>query len=238
MHELGYLDDAEYEAAVNEPLVFVWDDNYVPSDSSKEGGGDRRGGVRSVSRRAGLQRRGRRAAPREELFEEIAKKLLYTGGYQIYATIDPELQSIVERSTPIRATCPTPRQGRAAAVRHDRHRQRHGQHRGDGGPRRRARGPLPLQLRDRHPPLRQRHQAHRGLRARAGYRRHHAGDGARRLSRAPAGERERHGKSVAEELLQRLQRVLSRSRPRCACPNTTAVRVLEALSPSVSYGTS
>ena len=29
--------------------------------------------------------------------EEIAKKLLYTGGYQIYATIDPELQSIVEK---------------------------------------------------------------------------------------------------------------------------------------------
>ena len=29
--------------------------------------------------------------------EEVAKKLLYTGGYQIYATIDPELQSIVEK---------------------------------------------------------------------------------------------------------------------------------------------
>ena len=34
---------------------------------------------------------------KEGISESEAQKLLYTGGYQIYATIDPELQSIVEK---------------------------------------------------------------------------------------------------------------------------------------------
>ena len=36
MHELGYLDDAEYEEALNEKLVFVWDEDYVPTDREAE----------------------------------------------------------------------------------------------------------------------------------------------------------------------------------------------------------
>lgn len=98
MHELGYLDDAEYEAAVNEPLVFVWDDNYVPSDSSKEKVAETAAEEFDPYLVEQVFNDVVDALRREKNYsEEIAKKLLYTGGYQIYATIDPELQSIVEK---------------------------------------------------------------------------------------------------------------------------------------------
>ena len=98
MHELGYLDDAEYEAAVNEPLVFVWDDNYVPSDSSKEKVAETAAEEFDPYLVEQVFNDVVDALHREKNYsEEIAKKLLYTGGYQIYATIDPELQSIVEK---------------------------------------------------------------------------------------------------------------------------------------------
>ena len=98
MHELGYLDDAEYEAAVNEPLVFVWDDNYVPSDSSKEKVAETVAEEFDPYLVEQVFNDVVDALHREKNYsEEIAKKLLYTGGYQIYATIDPELQSIVEK---------------------------------------------------------------------------------------------------------------------------------------------
>ena len=98
MHELGYLDDAEYEAAVNEPLVFVWDDNYVPSDSSKEKVAETAAEEFDPYLVEQVFNDVVEALHREKNYsEEVAKKLLYTGGYQIYATIDPELQSIVEK---------------------------------------------------------------------------------------------------------------------------------------------
>lgn len=96
MHELGYLDDAAYDAAVSEPLVFVWDKDYVGGEETDE------------AESAAVE-----VDPYlvEQVFndvvddlcatysysEKIAKDLLYTGGYQIYATIDPELQALVER---------------------------------------------------------------------------------------------------------------------------------------------
>ena len=98
MHELGYLDDAEYEAAVNEPLVFVWDDNYVPSGSSKEKVAETAAEEFDPYLVEQVFNDVVDALHREKNYsEEVAKKLLYTGGYQIYATIDPELQSIVEK---------------------------------------------------------------------------------------------------------------------------------------------
>ena len=83
---------------VNEPLVFVWDDNYVPSGSSKE----KVAGTAAEEFDPYLVEQVFNdvtdALHREKNYsEEVAKKLLYTGGYQIYATIDPELQSIVEK---------------------------------------------------------------------------------------------------------------------------------------------
>ena len=95
MHEQGYITDEEYEEAKAEELVFVWDQNYVETEEAEE--------VAS--------------APVEvypylveQVFNDVvadlveqkgysvktAKDLLYTGGYHIYATIDPHLQEIVE----------------------------------------------------------------------------------------------------------------------------------------------
>lgn len=96
MHELGYLDDAEYEAAVNEKLVFVWDSDYVSTD-----GGESKAEVKEVYDSYFVEQvfLDVVAALRDEkgYSEETARKLLYTGGYQIYATVDPELQEIAER---------------------------------------------------------------------------------------------------------------------------------------------
>lgn len=95
MHELGYIDDAEYEKAKSEPLVFSWDADYVASDTEET---DTAASttyesyfveqmfndiVRDLCDTYGYE-------------EKVAKDMLYTGGYSIYATVDPELQEIVE----------------------------------------------------------------------------------------------------------------------------------------------
>ena len=99
MHELGYLNDAEYEEAVNEPLVFVWDKDYAAADGGEE------------TEAAGMAAETYDPYLIEQVFLdvadalheekgyslEVAKKLLYTGGYQIYTTVDPEMQDLVER---------------------------------------------------------------------------------------------------------------------------------------------
>ena len=97
MHELGYLDDAEYEAAVNEPLVFVWDDNYVPSDSSKEKVAETAAEEFDPYLVEQVFNDVVDALHREKNYsEEIAKKLLYTGGFTIEATVNTKLQSQME----------------------------------------------------------------------------------------------------------------------------------------------
>ena len=96
MHELGYLDDAAYEQAMNEKLVFVWDSDYVASDSGAD-----KTEVAEVYDSYFVEQvfLDVVAALHEEkdYSEEAAKNLLYTGGYQIYATVDPELQSQIEK---------------------------------------------------------------------------------------------------------------------------------------------
>ena len=96
MHELGYLDDAEYEEALNEKLVFVWDEDYVPTDREAE--------ISAANTTYD-------SYFVEQVFNDVvsdlveqlgysanvAKDMLYTGGYEIYCTVDPEIQEIVER---------------------------------------------------------------------------------------------------------------------------------------------
>lgn len=98
MHECGYLSDAEYEAAVNEKLVFVWDQDYVAADSADDT--QAQTGVEEIDPYLVEQVFNDVVADLCAQYgysEKVAKDLLYTGGYQIYATIDPELQEIVER---------------------------------------------------------------------------------------------------------------------------------------------
>ena len=97
MHELGKISDAEDEQAKVEPLVFSWDSGFVPS-----------AGVASRVDTASSTEYDSYFVERmfndivsdmhEKLGydESVAKDLLYTGGYSIYCTVDPEVQSIVE----------------------------------------------------------------------------------------------------------------------------------------------
>ena len=95
MHELGYLNDAEYEQAENEKLVFTWDEDYVPKDAGEaEAISSSSYDSYFVERMFNdivadmVEQKGYEA--------EVAKTMLYTGGYSIYCTIDPEIQAIVE----------------------------------------------------------------------------------------------------------------------------------------------
>lgn len=98
MHELGYLNDTEYEAAVNEPLVFVWDDNYTPASNAKDQLAESVVEEFDPYLVEQVFNDVVEALRREKNYsEEVAQRLLYTGGYQIYATIDPELQNLVEQ---------------------------------------------------------------------------------------------------------------------------------------------
>ena len=97
MNEQGYLSDADYEAALNEKLVFVWDEDYVASDSD----------VTEAPAAAAVYD----SYFVEQTFNDVvgdlmeqygysmkvAKDMLYTGGYQIYCTVDPAMQETVER---------------------------------------------------------------------------------------------------------------------------------------------
>ena len=97
MHELEKISDEEYEQAKVEPLVFSWDSGFVPS-----------AGVASRVDTASSTEYDSYFVERmfndivsdmhEKLGydESVAKDLLYTGGYSIYCTVDPEVQSIVE----------------------------------------------------------------------------------------------------------------------------------------------
>lgn len=97
MHELGKISDEEYEQAKVEPLVFTWDPGFVPST----GVASRVDTASSTEYDSYFVERMFNdivADMHEQLGydESVAKDLLYTGGYSIYCTVDPEIQSIVE----------------------------------------------------------------------------------------------------------------------------------------------
>ena len=97
MHELGKISDEEYEQAKVEPLVFSWDPGFVPS----AGVASRVDTASSTEYDSYFVERMFNdivADMHEQLGynEKTAKDMLYTGGYSIYCTVDPEVQSIVE----------------------------------------------------------------------------------------------------------------------------------------------
>lgn len=95
MNEQGYIDDATYEAAKEEPLVFVWDEGYVPSDKKVEEAVESEYNSYIVEQVfkdvvADLMKE-------KGYSKSVAEDLLYTGGYHIYSTIDPAIQNTVEK---------------------------------------------------------------------------------------------------------------------------------------------
>lgn len=96
MNEQGYLSDEDYETALNERLVFVWDDDYVASDR-----GEAETAAATVYDSYFVEQTFNDVVG--DLMEQygysmkVAKDMLYTGGYQIYCTVDPAMQEILER---------------------------------------------------------------------------------------------------------------------------------------------
>lgn len=95
MNDLGYLNNSEYSTAKNAQMVFVGDDDYIESDKGDETAASNdeldsffveqvfRDVVDTLSKERGYSKM-------------AAQDLLYTGGYKIYCTLDPDIQEIVE----------------------------------------------------------------------------------------------------------------------------------------------
>jgi len=95
MWEQQYLTDQEYENAKAEKLVFVWDDNYTG-----EGVAETETETTSELDSFFVEQvyRDVVAALVEQGYDErVASQMVYNGGYQIYCTVDPEIQNYVEQ---------------------------------------------------------------------------------------------------------------------------------------------
>lgn len=94
MLEQGYLTEQEYETAKAERLVFAWDDDFtggeLPGETEVSHDLDSFF-VEQVYRDvvAALMEQG--------YGERVASQMVYNGGYQIYSTVDPEIQNYVEQ---------------------------------------------------------------------------------------------------------------------------------------------
>ena len=94
MYEQGYLTREEYEDAKDEKLVFRWDEGAKVTKKTSEAGNTKYDSyfVEQVFNDV-----------LDDLVDEkgysrsLARDLLYTGGYKIYSTVDPELQKQAEK---------------------------------------------------------------------------------------------------------------------------------------------
>lgn len=98
MWEQEYLTEAEYESAKAEKLVFVWDEDYGGASEGLE--------AETASSASGeldsffveqVYRDVVSALVEQGYEQRVASQMIYNGGYQIYCTVDPEIQSYVER---------------------------------------------------------------------------------------------------------------------------------------------
>lgn len=98
MNELGYLTDSQYKAALAEKLVYVWDADYVASETD---GAEPEEAASSGSLYSYFV---------EQVFNDVvdafmdmgynertAQDMIYTGGYRIFCTVDPNIQDLVEK---------------------------------------------------------------------------------------------------------------------------------------------
>lgn len=99
MHDLGYLDDAQYQEALNEQLQFT--DGSVSAKELVEADNAAKNGGENVSKRSHFV---------DQLIMDVSKDMarelgisakearirLNNGGYTIYSTIDPHVQELAE----------------------------------------------------------------------------------------------------------------------------------------------
>ena len=93
MHDLGWLTDSEYDAAKSEKMVFVGDEDYVSTlDAEAESANTQLDSffVEQVYRDV------IKALVDMGYGERAASQMIYNGGYQIYSTMDYDIQELVE----------------------------------------------------------------------------------------------------------------------------------------------
>lgn len=94
MNEQGWLNDADYEAAKAEKMVFVGDADYVETHYDES---DSAANTQLDSFFVEQVYRDVIKAFREMGYgERAAAQMIYNGGYQIYATVDMDIQNLVE----------------------------------------------------------------------------------------------------------------------------------------------
>lgn len=95
MHDLGWLTDSEYASAKAEKMIFVGDEDYVEERDDAE---------KATSKNTQLDSFFVEQVYRDVISdfvnmgysERAASQMIYNGGYQIYCTLDPDIQSLVE----------------------------------------------------------------------------------------------------------------------------------------------
>lgn len=95
MHDLGWLTDAEYGAAKAEKMVFVGDKDYVGQLEDGEETQETNTELDSFFVEQ-VYRDVIAAFMDMDYSEKAASAMIYNGGYQIYCTLDPEIQDYVE----------------------------------------------------------------------------------------------------------------------------------------------
>ncbi|MBQ7713888.1 MAG: transglycosylase domain-containing protein [Oscillospiraceae bacterium] len=98
MWEQGYLTEAEYERAKSEQLVFVWDADFAGESEAAAEAAATAASTELDSFFVEQVYRDVVAALVEQGYgERVASQMIYNGGYQIYCTVDPEIQEYVEQ---------------------------------------------------------------------------------------------------------------------------------------------
>ena len=93
MNEQGWLSDEDYAAAKAEKLVFVGDEDYVESTEETETAGNTQLDSFFVEQ---VYRDVIKAFVEMGYGDRAAAQMIYNGGYQIYATVDMDIQNYVE----------------------------------------------------------------------------------------------------------------------------------------------
>ena len=96
MHDLGWLTDAQYAAAKAEKMVFVGDTDYVEQLAEGEEETPETNTELDSFFVEQVYRDVIAAFMDMDYSEKAASAMIYNGGYQIYCTLDPDIQDYVE----------------------------------------------------------------------------------------------------------------------------------------------
>lgn len=97
---VSYITREEYDAAVAQPLVFTWDENYggqLPEQGEDAQSETEGGNVNSWYVDAVITELIRYLVEEEGMAERAATQMVYSGGLRIYTPYDPDVQASVDQ---------------------------------------------------------------------------------------------------------------------------------------------